>query len=300
MRICVHGLGAVGGMIGLFVSRAMGERVFARVRRREQAEKLSKGFRVRGAIEGSYDVVASLEPPSQRCDYTLVATKAYDAPMAIEEASSYSDTIVALSNGFGAVERAIERGIRVIAGIVEYGVVRLSDSEVEVRSIGRIVLGAPPHSAADPLPLAEALRRGGAIVEMVENIEGWRWLKGIANSAINPVTAILRAENGVILSDEILPLVRCVVEEGAAVARAIGVDLPVDPFEYVLELARRTARNRSSMLQDIEACRKTEVEEINGYIARMAESLGIEARCTSTLRHLVKQLEALCRARHGE
>lgn len=291
MRVCIHGLGAVGGLMGLFISRATGERVIAKVRRREQAERLSVGFKIRGAIEGLYELEVSHEIPRQECDYTIIATKAYDAPVAVREASSYSRVVVPVSNGFGAVEEALRIGKGVVAGIVEYGVVRLSDAEAEVRSLGRVILGVPRESSADPMPLAELLRKGGASVEVVSNIDGWRWLKGIANSIINPITAVLGAENGAILHEAILPLARCVANEGAAVARAMGIELPRDPLEYTLELAKRTENNRSSMLQDVEACRKTEIEEINGHIERIGRSLGMEVKCVSALRALVLYLE---------
>ncbi|MEN3000114.1 MAG: 2-dehydropantoate 2-reductase [Acidilobaceae archaeon] len=288
---CIFGIGAIGGLLGLFLARA-GLPVFAVVRREEQAEELNRhGMKVSGLLEGSYKLLASTRPPPEGCRYSLIVTKAYDAPLAISFAAPLSETLVTFSNGVIALERALEAKAATVGGIVEYGAVRRGDTHVEVRGMGRLVLGRARGSAADPAPIAEALRRGGAAVEVVDQIERWIWLKLAANAVINPITALLRSENGVVLEQSLRPLVECLSEEVRRAAEASGIELPEDPLEYTLRIAERTRRNRSSMLEDLESGRRTEVEEINGHVVSVAAKFGLDARCNRTLLALLRSLE---------
>ncbi|MCS7106844.1 MAG: 2-dehydropantoate 2-reductase [Acidilobaceae archaeon] len=289
--ICIFGMGSIGGLIGLFLARA-GLSVFGVVRREEQAERLSReGMKVSGLLEGSYELQADTRPPPEGCAYSLITTKAYDAPLAIASAAPVSSTLVTFSNGLLAFERALEVKRATVGGIVEYGVVRRGDNHVEVRGVGRLLLGRARSSTVDPAPFAEVLRRGGAIVEVVDRIESWLWLKLAANAIINPITALVSSENYVVLEPMLRPLVECVAEEVRMVAQASGVELPEDPVEYTLRIAERTRNNRSSMLQDLESGRRTEIEEINGYVVQVASRLGVEARCNRTLLMLLKAVE---------
>jgi 2-dehydropantoate 2-reductase len=88
-------------------------------------------------------------------------------------------------------------------------------------------------------------------------------------------------------------LAQAVAEEGEATARAAGVALPYPSAgEAVLETARKTADNRCSMLQDLEAGRPTEIDYLNGAIVRVAESHGIASPANRALSALVRQISA--------
>jgi 2-dehydropantoate 2-reductase len=300
LRVCVVGLGAVGGLMGLFIARGGGEPVVAFVRRSSQAELVAEGgFHVRGLIEGYYRVKPYTELSPGLCDYLVVSTKAYDAMGVVERLRGYGGVTVIVSNGFGALEKALTLGLRVAGGVVDYGVVRLSDNVVEVRGLGSITIGPPRGYSVDVEPLARVLEGGGASVRVVDDIEPWRWLKATVNAVINPVTTLTRMPNGVVLGEALRPLVEGVVREVESVALRLNVGMPVDPVSYVLEVARRTKSNKSSMLVDVELCRRTEVEEINGYVARIAEDLGLKTPYTRALYHLVKAIESSCLERGG-
>ncbi len=89
----------------------------------------------------------------------------------------------------------------------------------------------------------------------------------IVNAAINPITAILRARNGVILEDpNARALAEAVVREGVDVVNRLGIRLPSDPLAETLRVAEATRDNQSSMLQDVLNRRRTEVDYINGAI----------------------------------
>ncbi len=83
-----------------------------------------------------------------------------------------------------------------------------------------------------------------------------------------------------------------VVAEAITVARALQVSVADDALENVFAIAEATATNRSSMGQDVDAHRPTEIDAINGYIVRRAEELGIEVPVNQSLTSLIKTLQA--------
>lgn len=297
-KVCITGLGAVGALLGFFASRALSEPVAAIVRRREQAVAVSeKGVRLYGAISGSYKPIVYVGEPGDICEYNIVATKAYDAEKAVRDTMEKTRVFIVACNGLGPLEAAASSGRTALGAVVDYGVTRLSDWEVSVRGVGSVTLGSlsvEPGSAGE---IAEVLSRGGARVRVVEDIEPYRWLKLSVNAAINPVTALLRAPNGVILSEPAWSLAREASLEVARVAEARGVRLPEDPVGYLRRVAESTRENKSSMLADVEACRRTEVDYINGAVVRAGEELGLNTPVNRTLYRLVKALEVWSCAR---
>jgi 2-dehydropantoate 2-reductase len=119
------------------------------------------------------------------------------------------------------------------------------------------------------------------------------WTKLAVNAAINPLSAILGLPNGELLR---LPGARAQLIAAAAevgvVAQAAGIALPVDPVARALQVAEATAPNRSSMLQDVEAGRRTEIEAITGAVVARAEALGVPVPVN---RELLAQVRALGR-----
>ncbi|MGC8544013.1 MAG: ketopantoate reductase family protein [Vulcanisaeta sp.] len=163
---------------------------------------------------------------------------------------------------------------------------RSRDGTIELRGVGEVIL---PKEVVE---VADVLSKGGASVRVVDDIEPYRWLKVIINAAINPITTILRAKNGIIIEDpSAKALAEAVVKEGATVAAKLGLRLPKDPLEEMLSVASRTRENVSSMLQDVLNRRRTEVDYINGAIAKYGELVGIETPVNYVLWHLIKALE---------
>ncbi len=114
----------------------------------------------------------------------------------------------------------------------------------------------------------------------------------IVNAAINPVTAILRARNGVILEDpNARALAEAVVREGIEVVNRLGIRLPSDPLAETLRVAETTRDNKSSMLQDVLNRRRTEVDYINGAIVIKGREVGVNTPVNYVLWLLVKALE---------
>ena len=141
------------------------------------------------------------------------------------------------------------------------------------------------------LPLLQALfQAAGMACELTEDADALLWAKLLVNAAINPLGALLRVPNGALAeSADARALMAQVLAEAQAVARALGVALPEGAaLERVLGVCQRTAANRCSMLQDVQRGRVTEIDAINGAIARLGAEKGVSAPLNAALAQLVR------------
>ena len=272
----VVGVGAVGSLLTYFLNSAG---FTPHVATRSKCQRFI--FCLDTCAELKVEVAGRF-PSSVR--YTLVAVKGPDTPGAL---ALVVGTPVIFQNGIGGLEMARERFPAAMGAVVTYGVYR-EGCRAELRGWGEIVL---PRGAEE---VAEALERGGARVKVVEDVEPLRWAKLVVNAAINPVTAILQAPNGVVVEN---PWAKSLAErlalEAAEVAGAKGYSVG-NPVEIVMKVAEATARNISSMAQDIMRCRPTEVDFINGAVVRYGEEVGVETPYNHAAYLLIKALEKRC------
>ncbi len=195
-----------------------------------------------------------------------------------------------LQNGLGNLECLQVRlgKERSALGVTTLGATLLAPGRVRAGGDGPIYLIAHPRLEA----LANLLRAAGFAVETREDVDGLAWGKLVVNAAINPVTALLRMPNGQLLNPARAGAWEVAIEaaaEAVGVALARGICLPfADPAAQVAEVARRTAANRSSMLQDVERGRPTEIDAINGAVVREADRLGIPTPVNRILWMLIR------------
>lgn len=231
-------------------------------------------------------------------DIVFVTTKAYDAVEVVGRLRHLKfDLGVFTQNGLGILERAEEvlGAGRVVQLILNHGVYYDSSTGTYVWvGGGRSYLGMRRRFREELRVVAQLLKPLN--VEVVENVEPYRWVKLVVNACINPITALLRVPNDYLLrSKELELVVRRVAEEVYAIASRMGVELPGDPVAEVFRVAEGTAGNISSMLSDVLACRKTEIDFINGAVVKLGEKLGIPTPYNEVLYYLVKSLEGVCR-----
>jgi len=203
--------------------------------------------------------------------------------------------MLTLQNGLGNVEVLRDHAPvgRLLAGSITYGAYRPGPGAVSSGGDG-LIRFAPVTPGADARGALGLFREAGFNVELDE--EPWRaiWGKVIVNAGINPVAALTRYSNAQTLAS---PFARKVVEslcrEAVSVANASGLDFdPDEEWAGLLEVLRLTAGTKPSMLQDIEAGNRTEIEAISGEIMRRGAAAGLETPFTTTLYNLVKALEA--------
>jgi 2-dehydropantoate 2-reductase len=196
-----------------------------------------------------------------------------------------------LQNGLGNAEilKAFLDPERVALGITTVGASMLEPGYVQFTGDGRIQLGLHPHIA----DLAELLGKAGFQVELVSDPAALVWGKLVINAAINPLTALLRVTNGELLERQTTrELLAETAIEAASVAAMLGISLPYpDPVMAVEEVARNTAGNHSSMLQDVLRGKTTEIEAINGAIVRVGEQTGVPTPINRMLWKLIKSID---------
>ncbi|MEA1978521.1 MAG: 2-dehydropantoate 2-reductase [Chloroflexota bacterium] len=202
-----------------------------------------------------------------------------------------------LQNGLGnreILENALSAE-RVGFGVTTTGATLLEPGRV--RSGGE----GPIHFRSNPsmTPLVELLTQAGFVMDPVEDVQGLLWGKLVINAAINPLTALLEVPNGALLeSPSLMEVMVKAADETAAVAAALSVKLPfADPGAQVMDVARSTGENSSSMLQDIRRGAPTEIDAISGAIVREGERAGISTPINGTLWHLVQGKVMLKRGR---
>lgn len=145
--------------------------------------------------------------------------------------------------------------------------------------------------------LADAFAGAGIPARTTENIEGAIWGKVLYNCALNALGAALRVPYGELAAPPAWAVIEDVVREAFAVARAEGVRLAwAKPEEYLEVLRARqlpaTAAHRSSMLQDLERGRRTEIDHLNGAVARLGAARAVETPVNAALAALVRFREA--------
>jgi 2-dehydropantoate 2-reductase len=152
--------------------------------------------------------------------------------------------------------------------------------------------GASPDGIAKLNALAQLLDGAGLETEITNDVDGRLWGKALVNAAINPLTALWRVTNeGPLARPERRELLHALALETAAVAAARGVTLPLDdPVAYVESVCRATGANRSSMLQDVEHGRPTEIDSITGVIVAEAKRLGVPVPVNEAVWKLVRAL----------
>jgi 2-dehydropantoate 2-reductase len=196
-----------------------------------------------------------------------------------------------LQNGLGNYE--------ILAGVLGHEMVALGVTTVGARMIepgyvqhtgeGKVSIGA--HPSLDGLE--ELLKKAGFQIELINDPKSLLWGKLVINAAINPLTALLRIPNGELLSRPTArELLRDVAYEATLVASRQGIKLPYgDPGKAVEEVARNTAANISSMLQDVLRGTPTEIDAINGAIIKAGDQVGVPTPVNRLLWQLVKCLD---------
>jgi 2-dehydropantoate 2-reductase len=244
----------------------------------------------------SYDNPRSIE---ETPNLVIVAVKTYsieDAILSIVEQCSPRTLFLTLQNGIGNWERIaslVGKGL-VLAGTTAQGATLLEPGRIRHGGNGPTYIGEPQGPPSPRVQLVvERFQQAGFKTEARDRMEQLIWEKLLANVGINAITALTGISNGFIAETEVAgELCRAAVEEAMLVARAKGFDIPEDMVERVLVIAQATAVNRSSMGQDVDGRKGTEIDAINGAIVSLGDQLRIPTPVNRTLAQLVKILEA--------
>ena len=231
-------------------------------------------------------------------DLILVTVKAYDSKAVaslLKKSSIRNVPVLSLQNGLGNVEELARKlgGDSIIAGTTTEGAMTIGPGEVVHTGRGMTWVGEMNGKVSDRcLAIERAFRKAGFSTIISNNIKGVLWAKAIVNSAINPISAITRVRNrDVRRIPELRGIASKAVDEGSAVALASGILLKPSPKLLLAKVLAQTPRNKSSMLQDIESGRKTEIRQLNGSISRLGSLVGVSTPFNDLLTMLVLALE---------
>lgn len=239
---------------------------------------------------------ATIVPESVRPDLIFVTTKAYDTANAMLALQRFADraTFVTLQNGLGNAETIAKTARRVVAGTTTIGVTFIGPGEIRHAGIGETVLGAWAHvDEEDVVRLRDVLADVGLITKVTSDVRSELWSKLVVNAAINPLGAIAAVPNGRLVRDKrLLAVLDGVCREAVAVAKAEGAHVDGEELRHRTQLvAKRTAANRGSMLQDLDRHRQTEIDAITGPIVRAAARHRILVPLNSALYAVVRARE---------
>jgi 2-dehydropantoate 2-reductase len=219
-----------------------------------------------------------------------------DAASQLSNCLAQDGLAVSLQNGLGNDSVLIQAlgQKRVAMGITTLGVTTVAPGIVRVAGEGTIWLQRHPRIG----PLSEMLQEAGFQIQEMEDIQSRVWGKLVINAAINPLTAIMRTENGKLLKDpKAFALLVMLAREAALVAEAHGVVLPFpNPERAASDVAERTGENLSSMLRDILRGAPTEVDEINGQIVLLGEKYGVPVPVNRLVWSLIQEKKRLSSA----
>lgn len=295
LKVAVMGAGAVGCYFGGMLARA-GHDVTL-IARPQHVEAIRRdGLRMETrTFDERVSLSASTETSAVRgADLVLFSVKSTDTEAAGEQVKAYlapGALVLCLQNGVDNADRlrtVLPPG-QVAAAVVYVATEMAGPGHVKHHGRGELVIEPSGGSEA----AANALVAAGVPTEISGNVRGALWLKLIINCAYNAVSAIAQQPYGVnVLGEGIREVMRDVVDECLAVARAEGVDVPGDVYGTVAKLVESMPSQMSSTAQDLARGKRTEIDHLNGLVVRRGEALGIATPANRVLWALVKLLEA--------
>jgi 2-dehydropantoate 2-reductase len=302
-KFAVIGAGPVGAIVAAFLARGGYEVTLCDVIPALIEPALDPGIIIEGAdtlqarvarITTRIEDIVS-DPP----DVIVVTVKATAVPLiasALEGFVAEGRYVISWQNGIDTeLVLAEHLGARaVMRGVVNYGCVPLNPAHVRIAFHHRphFLQELDPQSRDAAHAICNVFTECGLDTQHTDQIVNKVWRKCVLNSCMNPICAVTGKTMVEIILDPILfNLVDALIKEGIAVARANEFSLGSDFYPYCVDYIRNAGNHKPSMLQDIEAGRRTEVDYINGKIVEYGAQAGMTTPYNTMIRGLVKALE---------
>jgi len=299
-RTAVVGAGAVGGYFGGMLARAgapvvmIGRPAFVEAASKNGLLLDTLTFKETVRVEASSDLGAV-----RGAEIILVCVKTIDTVStgrALKPLLSSGAIVVSMQNGVdNAQQMCTAEGIDALSAVVYVAASVPEPGHIKHVGRGDLVVGPPDTRTERVTKLFEA---AGVPCRMTKNIEGELWTKLVWNCALNAISALGRAKYGQIsASEDARKVVQDVVEEVFAVARAAriqlpGLETPEAAFTGAMKVASQMSGALSSTGQDLLRGKRTEIDSLNGFIARRGAELGVPTPVNHALYALVKLAEA--------
>jgi len=289
MKIAIIGPGAMGILFATKCGLA-GHHTTLVDHNIQRAKRLSKSGLKLTSGEETITVkpnISTSVPVKQ--DLIIVLTKSYST-----HTLKLPNTIpvLTLQNGLGNIEALCKLvgSSSIIAGTTSEASTLLEEGCIRHAASGITTIGS--WTSCSTAIAEEALQQAGFEVQTTASPGQMLWEKTVINAGINPLTALLNVPNGDLLKKrEIRQLLRDLVVEAARVASTEGYRFEYSLVDKTEEVCTNTASNISSMLQDVRAKHKTEIDAISGEILRRCEAAALTAPRTRVIYQLIKGME---------
>ncbi len=293
MKVLVAGAGAVGQWLAArLVDAGHDVTCWTSARHLEAV----KDLQITGATEGRWQLRAVTEPPTEAHDVAVLTSKAYRTQELAPKLAIHP-VVASLQNGLGNGQK-IARFVapeRVAIALTSHGIMLERPGHLHHAGVGGTQVGPLVEDGHEAARItAGLLADAGLGPEFQHPIRGFVWRKALINHAVNAVASLHGATNGQVLDDEALhALSRSMLQEGEALAKAGRVPLPGGELRRLMDTTlEKTRDNRVSMLQDVQAKRPTEIEQLTGRLVRLGEKLLVSMPRSESVYGRLKDLEA--------
>ena len=298
-NISIIGAGAIGAAYAAMLSEA-GDFSVSFVARGERYKRLKEGSLT---VNGKQVAVPVIHPDevTEPADLVLVALKHHHLHGALQDIKALvgNDTIIlSVMNGLESEEIIGSIcGMEKVVYATAVGIDAIREgNRFKYTSPGKIIFGEGPRSLGGNRleRLKEALGRASIPNEVPTDIMRMMWWKFMINVGINQASAVLRAPYGTFqTSPDAKALMRSLMLEVIAVAQTIDIDLtPKDLDAWDKVLSSLSPMGKTSMLQDIEAGRKTEVEIFGGKVVAMGAKYQVMTPVNEAILRIIKVIES--------
>ena len=300
----VVGAGPVGCILAAFLAKGGYQVTLCDVIAELLEPALDPGIKIEGAENMCqpisrvvHDIDDMAEDPP---DVIFIAVKANANPLiasAIEGFHKEGIMVVSWQNGIDTelVFSDVLGRKPVFRAVVNYGcgLAGACDIRMPFHHPPHYIQELDPESKPVALAISKALTKGGLFTEHTDKLISMVWRKAIMNACMNPVCAVTGMTMAQAMSDPIVfNIVDALVKECVQIARANEIELGWDYYPHAIAYMKNAGNHKPSMLMDIEAGRRTEVDFINGKFVDYGRQAGVETPYNNTLRALVKGLES--------
>tara|TARA_Y100000310_G_scaffold341787_1_gene442117 strand:- start:17175 stop:18056 length:882 start_codon:yes stop_codon:yes gene_type:complete len=291
MKTIILGAGAIGSLYGAKLSKINDVTL---VSRQKHVEKINKnGLKITGEENSTYKLKATTAIEKIE-DNTLIllTTKVHDSKDAINsiiDLIKKNTVILCMQNGLYSediVKEIVGNRCTVLRGITAVGATFLEPGVVQFNNLSYTKI----ENNVKSKEIADNFNKCGLKAVVSENLKKDIWQKLIVNCVLNPVSAILRIDNGATADEKLNPLKKLIFDECLKVASKDGVDVNIGSVDAINN-AIKGSRNLSSMHQDIIKGKKTEIDYLNGAVVELGKKYGIKCPVNEGLVSMINFLE---------
>lgn len=298
MNILIFGAGAIGSLLGAYLSK---NNNVVLIGRKPHVLSIKKnGLIIKGKTNLKVKIKAeeSINCLNFKPELLILSVKSYDTESAIVQAKKIvgeNTTVLSLQNGLDNIEK-IKKHInfdKIIAGVTTHGVFISRPGVIKHTGKGTTILGELNGKKTERIiSIINCFNQTGIKTNFSKDILKEIWHKAIINSSINPLTAIFECKNGYLLENPILEnLIEKICKESAKIANAEGINISYEStIEKTKEVIKKTSENYSSMLQSIRNESKTEIRSINGKLVEIGKKNNVETFFNEFLIYFVESV----------